>query len=85
MTAVNTTPYTRGANDDESPSGELKALADAYDSGNVEGILVAYVTSDGSVRYQMMGALADEENLGNAITVAGALKRRLDMRLALSA
>lgn len=79
------TPCTPDADDDESLSGVLRAMADAYDVGNVEGILVAYVTSDGSVRYQMMGALAEEENLGNAVTIAGALKKRLHMRLALSA
>lgn len=85
MTNVNFIPCTLDANDDESPSGELRALADACESGNVEGVLIAYVMSDGSVRYQMMGELAEEENLGNAATVAGELKRRLDMRAALSA
>lgn len=85
MANSNLTPYVCDAGDDESPSGVLRAMADAYDAGNVEGALVAYVTSDGSVRYQMMGALAEEENLDNAVTIAGALKKRLHMRRALSA
>lgn len=85
MAKPNHTPCTPDADDNESASGVLRAMADAYDVGNVEGILVAYVTSDGSVRYQMMGALAKEENLDNAVIIAEALKKRLHMRLALSA
>ena len=84
MAKPNLTPCALDT-DDESPSDELRALADACESGNVEGVLVAYVTSDGSVRYKMMGALADEENLGNVATIAGELKRRIHMRIALSA
>lgn len=84
MTNSNLTPYACDAGDDESPSGVLRAMADAYDVGNVEGVLVAYVTSDGAVMYRVMGALAEKENIGNAVTVAEVLKRRLHMRAALS-
>ncbi|QIF07926.1 hypothetical protein G5A69_09830 [Ralstonia mannitolilytica] len=84
MTNANLTPCTLDADDDESPSGVLRAMADAFESGNVEGALVAYVTSDGAVKYQTMGALAEKENIGNAVTVAEVLKRRLHMRAALS-
>jgi hypothetical protein len=42
------------------------------------------VMDDGEVRYKLMGALAEEENLGNAVAIVGELKRRINMMIALS-
>lgn len=69
--------FPSGAND-AAPGDELREIADAYESGDVEGVLIAYVMRDGTVKYQTMGALADRENLGSASTVAGELQRRLE-------
>lgn len=64
--------------DEPAPGDELREIAGAYEAGDVEGVLIAYIARDGTVRYKTMGALADRENLGQAITVAGELQRRLE-------
>jgi len=69
--------FPSGAND-IAPGDELRDLADAYESGDVEGVLIAYVTRSGEVKYKTMGALAEKENLRHAATVAEELKRRLE-------
>lgn len=70
--------------DDDSPGNTLREIAGGYEEGVVEGVVVAYVMRDGSVRYQLLGALAEPENLGNAVTIAGELKRRLEQSLIFS-
>lgn len=69
---------------DETPGCKLRELADDYESGAVRGVIVTYVTDDGEVMYKLMGALSEEENLGNAVTIVGELKRRINMMIALS-
>lgn len=69
--------FPSGAND-VAPGDELRDIADAYETGDVEGVLIAYVMKDGTVKYKTMGALAERENLGSAVTVAGELQHRLD-------
>lgn len=71
--------FPSGAND-VAPGDELRDIADALETGDVEGVLIAYVMKDGTVKYKTMGELAERENLGNAITVAGELHHRLQSR-----
>jgi hypothetical protein len=75
---VETAKLSSAAND-ETPGGKLREIAADYELGEIEGVLITCVTSDGSVQYQMMGALAEKENIGNAVTIAGELKRRLEL------
>ena len=80
MTNINFTPRAIDADEGEAPEVELRNLAEDYEAGVVEGVLVAYVMGDGLVKYKLMGALAEKENLVNAATIAGELKKRIGIR-----
>ncbi|WP_024972262.1 hypothetical protein [Ralstonia pickettii] len=84
MAKSNLTPRAIDADEGEAPEVELRYLADDYEAGAVDGVVVAYVMGDGLVKYKLMGALADEENLDNVANIVGELKRRIHTRLALS-
>ena len=77
MTKINFTPRATDADEGEAPEVELRNLAEDYEAGAVEGVLVAYVMGDGVVKYKLMGALAEKENLVNAAAIAGELKKRI--------
>lgn len=69
--------FPSAANDDATGE-ELRELAGDYESGRVRGVIVTYVMDDGEVKYKLMGALAQTENLSQAMTVAGELRRRIE-------
>lgn len=75
---ANVIPMFPSEANDDSPAARLRELADAYESGEVGGVLITYVTSDGAVKYQVTGALTEEENIGKAIGMAEELRRRLE-------
>ncbi|AMP69561.1 hypothetical protein PP715_03155 [Ralstonia solanacearum] len=79
ITQTNVIPLFLAAANDETPGDKLREIADDYESGKVKGVIVTYVTDDGEVRYKLMGALAKTGNLGNALAIAGELKRRLEL------
>jgi len=68
----------------EAPAEQLRELAGDYEAGEVEGLIVTYVMKNGAVGYKLMGALGEEENLGNVATIVGELQRRIHMRIAFS-
>lgn len=81
MTEINSTPAIdadEGETDEgKAPEVELRQLASDYEAGEIGGVLVAYVMDDGLVKYKLMGALAEKENLVNAAAIAGELKKRI--------
>ncbi|OCS50810.1 hypothetical protein [Ralstonia pickettii] len=79
MTNINLTPRAIGADEGEAPEIKLRQLASDYEAGEIEGLLVAYVMGDGEVKYKLMGALAEKENLLNAAAIAGELKKRTEI------
>lgn len=58
------------------PAEELEALAARYRAGELAGMNVTYVTTDGEVEFKLFGVAADDPEI--SIGLVDRLKRRLE-------